>query len=132
MRLCVALALAALLSGCRLATFGRNIETNAAALTPAGMNGVVIVRDSTYRGELIAIQNEALLLATSNELIEVPFTAIEVADFRPVAHTEAAPLRDQLERLRLVARHPYGVPADVMQNLLRKYEQSAARRITTP
>ncbi len=128
-----AVLFAFMLGGCRIATFGgENVEQSVLATAPYGAMGTVQIGDSTFRGELIGIRNDTLLIETVSELIEIPALSTRTMRFPPVGvgYGDARDLREFIDKLRLAARHPFGVPEPALQALLDKHKQSIPRRIT--
>ena len=121
--LIIALALGA--GGCRL---GPKIEEIQAANSPAGVATKVVTGSSSYEGELLALGDDRLLLLVEDRLTVIPYGIIESVQPERLGHLDGDDLREKqsqkVERVILWTRYPQGVTVDLLQQLLRAYNQT--------
>jgi hypothetical protein len=115
-----------LATGCTVGTHARNY---APARGPAGaMVNLQLTDKSRSTGELLAVENSALLLLSDNHLVRVPLSQVRRGSAPKVSFNGS--LRDDSrERLRLISRYPQGVSSTLEAELLRAYGQSEVRTL---
>ena len=112
-----------LTSGC---AYGMTAEKLTPAHEPAGATAHVSTEGRQLSGELIALQDDGVLLLEGKMLRLVPYSRIVSAQFDQTKETIAnhqAPAHDRRERLRMLSRYPQGVAPDLLRDLLRAYGQ---------
>lgn len=139
---------ATLVSGCVGATAG-NFKP---AQHPTGIELKLETASVDFQGELLELRQDALLVRTSlirrkaekgkprmaeQQIRLVPFNAIRNASFQQLKwgfhevriRNGRAPARQDLERLRLASRFPYGIEPTVLSALLKAHGQTTLRGI---
>ena len=106
-------------------TIGSRLSSVEAAGSPRGSSGTIETRvgdDREISGELIAVQEEGLLILTEADsvLTLVRFSSIADTDFGDVPTLDGA--RDNLEA---ISRYPFGLEGDQLEQLLEALDQSA-------
>lgn len=107
---------------------------------PEGVDVGASVGGRSYAGELLAVQDEELLLliarpaGTGKRIVSIPFGAIEAAEFGKLGRKYALrdgrpPAPETRERLRLVSRFPAGLSEELLGRLLQAYGQVEVERI---
>ena len=122
----VALALAS--TSCAV---GHKTTNFAVAQQPAGVATTLDLGRTVMRGDLLAVEVNALIVLSDQQITRVPYTSIRKATFaqtrvsiRDFAVTDAA--RDTL---RLLSRYPQGLNPALLRSLLAAYRQS---EVATP
>jgi len=114
-----ALPVVLLLAACYI---GPGIDTFAPARGPRGVAAEVRLRDrgGEVKGELLAVEDSALLVLREQRIVRVPLHAISWARFPQtnVLIDRRNLLPAQRDRLRQLSRFPAGVSPDVMARLL--------------
>lgn len=97
---------------------------------PIGAQAAVATNQATYSGELItAADTGFVVLDGSNRLVFIPATGVRQIRVASLG-TVRMPLHGRtLEKVRLVSRHPYGIPAEARTALLAATGQSDFERI---
>ena len=115
------------LTGCHV---GPRPESFLPAQHPEGVAARLVTRSRQVRGEVLVVQDTALIVRGGDSLYFVPVAAIRQGTFLPV--NEAEIRRGSFvrklagrERLRLVSRYPQGLSVDRLQALLAAYGQQA-------
>lgn len=119
-RLLLILSLTAL-AGCMHGPRLKNFE---AAYHPAGVSSTVRVydRSDALKGELISVEDEAIVLALDRRIVRVPYASIRVATFKGAPHLGIAyrrrPMSENRRQLSLLSRFPQGLSGDFLARLL--------------
>jgi hypothetical protein len=127
MKLLLAALAASLTVGCAIGTRPRKFQP---AAGPAGVTVTLDLREARFEGELLAIDDSALIIRRfqgSAPVAVVRFAAIRGTAFRQVGVSFAgrhAPRPDDREKLRLVSRFPQGLTPDLFRRLLAAYAQA--------
>ena len=117
-----------LVAACPIGTTGRGY---APAKGPAG--ATVTLELTGHRrivGELLAVEDTALLVLEDRQLVRVPLPLIVSGNAPKVSfngQTATGGLGEPGERLRLISRYPQGVSAELEERLLQAYGQSGVR-----
>jgi hypothetical protein len=114
-----------LLVACSIGTTGRNYQP---AKGPAG--AIVTLELSGQRkavGELLAVEDSALLVLQGRELVRVSLPLILSGKAPKVSFTGGNLTAETRERLRLISRYPQGVSAELEARLREAYGQSGVR-----
>jgi hypothetical protein len=118
-------AFALLLAACAVGTTGGSYEP---AQGPAGATVTLEVAGQREMvGELLAVEDTALLVRQERELVRVPFRLIISGKAPKVSFTGQLPAGEPRERLRLVKGYPQGLSAALEARLLEAYGQSRVR-----
>lgn len=124
-RLIVSAVLAALLSGCAV---GPRVERFAPAQKPSGVEASLkFLAGTSVTGELLEVENAALVILNGNEVTRVAYTAIRSGTFAQTGITiqERKPLSvTEREQLRLLSRFPQGLTPPLLASLLAAYRQT--------
>ena len=124
------LAMSLILGAC---TFGQSADNFHAAYRPTGIDSSIRLSDSAVEldGELLAVQDTAILVLSDDEVTLIPYRAIDRATFHQLGNPQVEDGRRPAswirERLRLVSRFPQGVDSDLLDRLLAAYGQSELR-----
>ncbi len=116
------------LTGCHV---GPRPETFPPALGPEGVAARLVTRSNrTLRGEVLVVQDTALILRGGDSLYVVPLAAIRQGTFPQVIEAEIrkgefVQWGTGRARLQLVSRFPQGLSEDRLQALLAAYGQRA-------
>ncbi len=114
-----------LLVACSVGTTGRNY---APAQGPAGATVTLKLSGQDQAvGELLAVEDTALLVLEGRELVRVPLPLITSGKAPKVSFTGPTLTAETRERLRLISRYPQGVSAELETRLLEAYGQSRVR-----
>ena len=111
------------LAGCR---FGPSLKNFEPAHSPGGAEAILMLDLRNLRGELLALRDDGLVVLAKDELVFVPFEAIQhgrLAQKGAFIRNGSAPDERARERLRLLSRYPQGLSADVEARLLAAYGQ---------
>jgi hypothetical protein len=119
------LVLALTLGGCYIGQGTENLEL---ANQPRGANVQLQIRGGPVNGELLEVQDTALVVLTKQgQVTLVPYRAIqrgEVEMLRELTHGGRQPSMAQRERLRLISRFPRGLKPETRRALLAAYGQT--------
>ena len=113
--------------GCAVGPTTRNFGP---ATGPRGIAADLRVRwgpTGRLQGELLEVQDTALVLLSANRVLLVPIRVIGVGRFarRGTLIEEGRTSRSNLERLRIVSRFPAGLSPEIRASLLAAYGQTA-------
>jgi hypothetical protein len=105
---------------------GPSTRTFAPANWPDGIEADLRLKRSRIQGELLAVQDSALLVLRDDRVVLVLLAAIRVGSFsqRGVLVENGHALRGTLPRLRLVSRFPAGLTPELKARLLAAYGQT--------
>ena len=108
---------------------GGRVNRFAPATQPAGVAVTLWLRGgATGQGELLAVQDTALVVLAQDTVTLVPYRVLAAGRFTQVGElTETPPPRDFAEKLRLVSRFPQGLTAEMLTRLLAAYGQSTLK-----
>jgi hypothetical protein len=117
--------LAAIAAAC---TFGGNVAKFEPATVPGGATVTVTTatHPAGFHGELLAVEDTALLMISEDSVTRVPMRTVRSVR-APYGDAAGTPTAEQLAQLRLVARYPQGVDADLERRLLQAYHQGSVR-----
>jgi hypothetical protein len=115
------------LNGCHM---GPRPESFPPAQRPEGIAARLVTRTRQVRGEVLVVQDTALIVRSGDSLYFVPvaviregtFPTLPEADIRRGAFVRK---KDGRERLQLVSRFPQGLSDDRLQAVLAAYGQRA-------
>src|SRR6184192_2685964 len=112
--------------GCHI---GGRVDRFAPATRPEGVAVALALRGGrTAQGELLAVQDTALVVLAQDTVTLVPYGAVETGRFSQVGELRATPpAPDFARRLRLVSRFPQGLTPDLLARLLAAHGQSALK-----
>ena len=115
------------LSGCHV---GPRPESFLPAQHPEGVAARLVTRSRQVRGEVLVVQDTALIVRDGDSLYFVPVAVIGEGTFPNVREAEIrrgafVRERDGRERLQLVSRFPQGLSDDRLQAVLAAYGQRA-------
>ena len=119
-----------------LATLGCNVggrvDRFAPAKRPAGVAVALALRGGRRaQGELLAVQDTALVVLAQDTVTLVPYSAVVTGQFSQIGELLATPpAPDFATRLRLVSRFPQGLTPDLLARLLAAHGQSALKVVT--
>jgi hypothetical protein len=120
-------AFALLLVACAVGTTGGSYEP---AQGPAGATVTLeLTGQREMVGELLAVEDTALLVRQDRQLVRVPLRLILSGKAPKVSFTGQLPAGEPRERLRLISRYPQGVSAELEARLLEAYGQSRVREV---
>ena len=114
------------LGGC---THGPQLKNFDAAYGPAGVASTIefYAGSTDLKGELLAVETDALVLALANRIVRAPYTAIRAASFEGAPQMGISAMRRPREETRrqlsLLSRFPQGLRDDVLARLLAVYGQ---------
>jgi len=108
---------------------GGRVDRFAPAKQPAGVAVMLWLRGgATQQGELLAVQDTALVVLAQDTVTLVPYRVLQAGRFSQVGElTETPPTTDFAGRLRLVSRFPQGLTPEMLTRLLAAYEQSTLK-----
>ena len=113
------------IAACTVGTHARNYGP---ARGPAGaMVNLRMVDKSRSTGELLAVEDSALLVLRDSQLVRVPLSQVRSGS-APKVSFDGRLRGDRRERLRLISRYPQGVSPELEQRLRQAYGQGEARR----
>lgn len=115
------------LVGCHM---GGRVDRFAPANGPEGVAvALELRRGGRAQGELLAVQDTALVVLAQDTVTLVPYGALETGEFSQVEGElrGTPPAPDFARRLRLVSRFPQGLTPDMLARLLAAYGQSALK-----
>ncbi len=106
---------------------GPSLQKFEPAHAPDGIEADLRLAHAQVRGELLAVQDSALIvLSESHRVVMVPVAKIARGNFGDLGTLidEWRPSQQTLERLRLVSRFPAGLTAELRGRLLAAYGQT--------
>jgi len=108
---------------------GGRVDRFAPAKQPAGVAVTLWLRSGeTGHGELLAVQDTALVVLAQDTVTLVPYRVLQAGRFSQVGElTEAPPSKDFAGRLQLVSRFPQGLTPEMLTRLLAAYGQSVLK-----
>ena len=106
---------------------GGRVDRFAPAHQPDGVAVTLGLRGGRKaQGELLAVQDTALLVLAQDTVTLVPYNAVVSGRFSEVGElTEIPPAPDFATRVRLVSRFPQGLSPELLARLLAAHGQSA-------
>jgi len=112
--------------GCSI---GGRVDRFAPAKQPDGVAVALALRvGRRAQGELLAVQDTALVVLAQDSVTLVPYSAVVSGQFSQVGELiETPPAPDFATRLRLVSRFPQGLSPDLLARLLAAHGQSALK-----
>lgn len=134
-----ALTVFVLASSTAACSYGMTADKLRLTTSGRGVNTQIRTSDMEFRGELIEVRSEGLLILASSGALDppaqkpllrvVPFTAIMSSRFDQLGRSYQIergrpPQPADLERLRLVSRFPYGLAPELLQKLLENNGQT--------
>lgn len=114
----------ALLSACYHGPSLRHFEP---AHSPEGIAADLGLRHRRVRGELIEVQDSALIVLTDSQSVAlIPLHSIRMGNFRRLGTLigDGRPKPETLDRLRLLSRFPSGLTPALRAQLLTAYGQT--------
>jgi hypothetical protein len=111
-------------SGCRIATIGPSMDTFGPARSPEGVQATLRLAETSIVGELLEVQDTALLVLDGRSLVLVPYHAIRQGEFTRMGiriRDGQTPSTDARQRIRLVSRFPQGLTPEIRSALLAAY-----------
>jgi hypothetical protein len=118
-------ALLALSAGC---TVGPRVENVGLAREPRGASVTLQVGNRTFTGELLEVQDTALLVLSNAQAVTlVPYRLLSKGEAEGrwrVQRGGRPPTAAQRENLRRVSRFPQGIDAELRRALLAAYGQA--------
>ncbi len=116
------------LGACLVGTTGRGY---APAKGPAGATvSLELDGKRVVSGELLAVEDTALLVLQERRLIRVPAGSIESGKAPKISFTGDRLVAATRERLRLISRYPQGVSPELESRLLRAYGAASVEWIS--
>jgi len=116
-------------TGCH---FGRKAESLSAAQTSAGATANVVLDKGTATGELLAAEDNGLLLLRGQTLLMVPYLSIRQVVFSDIGRVyslgQSPPNPGTLRALRLISHFPQGIPASAVPKLRSMYATDTLAR----
>lgn len=108
---------------------GGKVDRFVPANQPAGVAVTLWLRGgATGQGELLAVQDTALVVLAQDTVTLVPYRVLQAGQFSQVgALTESPPTKDFAGKLRLVSRFPQGLTPEMLTRLLAAYGQSTLK-----
>ena len=108
---------------------GGRVDRFAPAKQPAGVALTFWLRGgATGQGELLAVQDTALVVLAQDTVTLVPYRVLTAGRFSQVGElTETPPPGDFAEKLRQVSRFPQGLTPEMLTRLLAAYGQSTLK-----
>jgi len=119
-------------NGCHV---GSRAQSFAPAQAPEGVFAEIFITTGGFiSGELLEVQDTALLLLSDQQLFLLPYAIVRRAHFAQMKSDttisdEEAPSTAVREKLRLVSRFPQGVTPELLEQLLAAYGQSEVVRV---
>jgi hypothetical protein len=111
-------------------THGPRLERLNFPTQPLGAQAAVATGQATYSGELItAADTGFVVLDGSNRVVYIPATGVRQIRVESIGVVRMPLHGRTLEKVRLVSRHPYGIPAEARTALLAGTGQSDFERI---
>ena len=131
-RVLALLVLACFAWSCR---YGTSVKNFPPATGPRGVMVQVTTDQQTLSGELIEVRDTGLVVLVEQKLRLLPFATIVSSrvDQTPSRYAVAerrAPTPEAREHLRLLSRFPQGLTTELLQSLLRTYEQTELAGVT--
>ena len=117
------------MAGCHA---GTSAEKFAPANGPRGIWAELHLGRASIEGELLEVQDSALLLLRANEVVLVPLGEIRAGEFRQrgiLIHRGEFIGRESAAELRLVSRYPTGLTPELRARLLAALGQAEPARV---
>lgn len=120
-----ALIVASLAAGCR---YGPKMENLNLARSPRGAVVEVTGANGVVNGELLAVDDDGLVVLDGRRMLTFPFVEVWKARFAELGSSYRVsggtrPNSGQLARLRRVSHFPQGITPEIKAKLLTIYEQ---------
>jgi len=100
---------------------GPGPDTYPPAHSAAGVTASLVSATTRIEGELLEARDTALVILTHDQIVLVPFSAIDSGGFDhssvAVGHRKR-PLWEDFESIRLLSRYPQGIPPDALRRIL--------------
>lgn len=126
MRLMTAVGCSLIVAACTVGTHARNYQP---ARGPAGaMVNLQLQDKSRSGGELLAVEDTALLLLRDSQLVRVPLSQVR-SGRAPKLSFSSRMRTGTREQLRLISRYPQGVSTELEGRLLAAYRQREVRSL---
>lgn len=114
-----------LAEGCR---FGPRMENLSLASSPRGAVVQVTRATGGVRGELLAVNDDGLVVLDGRRMVTIPFSEIRDARFAELGSGYRIgggkrPNSDAIAKLRRVSHFPQGITPEIQTRLLTIYEQ---------
>lgn len=130
-------SLAVVAAGC---VYGPKLAEFGPAQTPYGVQTEIVLQemdpDSTgHEGELLALHDTEMMVLVDSQVVRVPLAAIRKARFEDLnilsvgAHQLGPRKR---KHLSLLSRYPRGLQGEMLDDLLRRHNQSAPASLAPP
>ena len=105
---------------------GPSTRRFAPANGPKGIEADLVLKSGRIQGEVLEVQDTALLLLRVDRVVLVPLRAIRAGRFRGLGQVVegGGASHGQLARLRLLSRFPAGLTPEIRTRLLRAYGQT--------
>lgn len=112
---------------------GGRVDRFAPARQPQGVATTFWVqRGAPQQGELLAVQDTALVVLVHDTVTLVPYRVLKAGRFAHVGDlTEIPPAEGFAGRLRLISRFPQGLTPELLARLLAAYGQSALKVVAS-
>ena len=112
-------------SGCRV---GPRIENLNLASSPRGTVVEVTRTSGSVRGELLAVNDDAIVVLEGRRMVTIPFALIREAKFPELGRSYylvggETPNAKEIGALRRVSHFPQGITPEIQAKLLTVYEQ---------
>jgi hypothetical protein len=122
-KLFLSLAGAAALSSC---VHGPQLERLAYPSRPEGAGATISVGPHRYAGELVTVGDTGfvLLRRDNNRLTFISTRAVAWVEVESLGRYRQTLRADDLRKIRLVSRHPYGLTAETRATLLAGHRQA--------
>ena len=108
---------------------GGRVDRFAPARQPEGVAVTLTLRGGRRaQGELLAVQDTALVVLAQDSVTLVPYGAVKTGSFSQVGELlETPPAADFARTLQLVSRFPQGLTPDLLARLLAAHGRSALK-----
>lgn len=106
---------------------GPSLQKFEPAHAPGGIEADLRLAHAQVRGELLAVQDTALIvLSDERKIVLVPVSKVKLGNFGDLGTLigDWKPGRDTMERLRLLSRFPAGLTPELRGRLLAAYGQT--------
>jgi hypothetical protein len=106
---------------------GQRVESMTMPTQPNGAQAIIETSSGPLSGELLAGEDDGLILLSGNRLVRVPLAEIRTARFNefPKGFSfSGVPGADQLRRLRLISHFPSGISPTIREKLLTMHHQT--------
>ena len=131
---CAAILVVSALAACGC-HFGTRTQTFGPARGPGGVAAEIVTPAGSWvSGELLEVQDTALLVLSDQRIVLVPYSLVRSAQFDQMNRNtmilgQVTPSVAVREELRLVSRFPQGVTPGLLEELLAAYGQSEVIRV---